>query len=182
MGRFAQLRAAATGFVVDLAALPVPVVVHWGRDLGELDESGLAALAFVGEPAVLNNSVDVPRRCSVWPTEAEGWAGTPALSGHRDGVATTPRPRLVEHSLADNRLVLVLDDAITGLRITLTYAMDDSGVLSAQAALVASSKPYEVASVSTLLPLPSRAVEVLDFTGKWCRERSPQRTRLGHGA
>ena len=182
MGRFAQLRAAGTGFVVDLTARPVPVIVHWGRDLGELDESGLAALAFVGEPAVLNNSVDVPRRCSVWPTEAEGWAGTPALSGHRDGVATTPRPRLVEHSLAENRLVLVLDDAITGLRITLTYAMDSSGVLSAQATLVASEGLYEVAGVSTLLPLPSRAVEVLDFTGKWCRERSPQRTRLGHGA
>jgi alpha-galactosidase len=181
MGRFAQLRAAGTGFVVDLAATPVPVVVHWGRDLGELDESGLAALAFVGEPAVLNNSVDVPRRCSVWPTEFEGWAGTPALAGHRGGIATTPRPRLVEHSCEDNRLELVLADEITGLRITLTYEMDSSGVLSTKAALAA-SESYEVASVSILLPLPSQAVEVLDFTGKWCRERSPQRTRLGHGA
>jgi alpha-galactosidase len=181
MRRFAALRAAGTGFVVDLAAQPLPVVVHWGRDLGQLDASGLAALAFVGEPAVLNNSVDVPRRCSVWPTEAEGWAGTPALSGHRDGVATTPRPRLVEHELIDNRLELVLDDAVTGLRITLVYEMDDSGVLSVRATLVA-SEHYEVTNVSTLMPVPSRAVEVLDFTGKWCRERSPQRTRLGHGA
>ncbi len=31
------------------------------------------------------------------------------------------------------------------------------------------------------MPLPVRASEVLDLTGRWCRERSPQRSALLHG-
>ena len=31
------------------------------------------------------------------------------------------------------------------------------------------------------LPVPDRAVEVVDFTGKWSRERSPQRSPIGFG-
>ena len=40
---------------------------------------------------------------------------------------------------------------------------------------------YDVAALRALLPLPPRATEVLDLTGRWCRERSPQRRILGHG-
>ena len=40
---------------------------------------------------------------------------------------------------------------------------------------------YDVAALRALLPLPPRATEVLDLTGRWCRERSPQRRLLGHG-
>lgn len=41
--------------------------------------------------------------------------------------------------------------------------------------------PYDLAQVTALLPLPRRAGEILDFTGKWSRERSPQRRPLAHG-
>lgn len=41
--------------------------------------------------------------------------------------------------------------------------------------------PYDLSQVTTLLPLPRRATELLDFTGKWSRERSPQRRPLNHG-
>ena len=46
----------------------------------------------------------------------------------------------------------------------------------------AGPEPYDLSRVSTLLPLPARACEVLDFTGKWSRERQPQRRPLGHGS
>ena len=46
---------------------------------------GRSALRLTAEPAVLNNSLDRPRRFSVWPTEADGWSGTPAQQGHVDG-------------------------------------------------------------------------------------------------
>ena len=32
-----------------------------------------------------------------------------------------------------------------------------------------------------LMPVPERASELLDFTGKWCRERAPQRRAFGYG-
>lgn len=87
--RIVPLRAAGTAFVVELTE-PVPRVLHWGADLGPLSAADLAALSLTAEPAVLNNSLDAPRRFTVWPTEADGWAGTPAHHGHLDGGAAAP--------------------------------------------------------------------------------------------
>ena len=42
--------------------------------------------------------------------------------------------------------------------------------------------PYLVEQLAVSLPLPARAVELLDLTGRWCRERIPQRHQLPHGA
>ena len=39
----------------------------------------------------------------------------------------------------------------------------------------------DVAALRTLLPLPARADEVLDLTGRWVRERSPQRHAVADG-
>jgi hypothetical protein len=37
--------------------------------------------------------------------------------------------------------------------------------------------PYLVGQLAACLPLPARAVEILDLTGRWCREGIPQRHR-----
>ncbi|WP_433369652.1 alpha-galactosidase [Streptosporangium sp. CA-115845] len=186
-GRVVQLRAGGTGLVVDLTGA-VPAVLHWGRDLGELSEAALAALVLTGEPAVLNNAIDTPRTFSIWPTEAEGWSGTPAHQGHRGGTATTPRPHLARaerHDRPDGGIELAvhLRDDVSEVDIAVTYRLGASGILAVQATMTSIQEtvtpPYDVADVSLLLPLPRRATEVLDFTGKWCRERAPQRTRLG---
>ena len=42
--------------------------------------------------------------------------------------------------------------------------------------------PYVVNRLEVVFPLPARAGEVLDFTGRWCAERAPQRRRLDMGA
>jgi alpha-galactosidase len=209
--RIVTLRAAGAGFVVELCE-PVPRVLHWGADLGELTEADAASLALTADGAVLNNAIDIVRRFTVWPTEADGWHGTPAHQGHRAGGAAAPRPRLTGSSVRHDsdgggELVLDLTDAATGLDLRLRYAMAPSGVLSAQASVsrpapagsdagsdrdvdsdrdagsdaAADPAPYDLAQVTTLLPLPRRASEILDFTGKWSRERSPQRRPLGHG-
>ncbi|WP_329060271.1 alpha-galactosidase [Streptomyces sp. NBC_01429] len=190
--RTVHLRAAGVSFVVELGD-PLPRVLHWGEDLGELTDDDLAALCLTAEAAVLNNAPDGPRRFTVWPTQADAWSGTPAHQGHRGGVATTPRVRLTEARESADELVLRLTDRISDLDITLSYRLDRSGVLSVATRLARplgaggrdaadDGTPYDLAGVTTLLPLPGRADEVLDFTGKWCRERSPQRGRLGFGA
>jgi len=177
-----QLRAAGTAFIVELTQ-PVPRVLHWGADLGPLDDAGLAALRLTADPAVLDGSIDVPGRFSVWPTEAEGWLGTPAHQGHAGGTGTAPRPRLTGHDRpGDSELVIALTDEISGLDIELTYTLHPSGVLAVETTLTRHAPgPYQLANVTTLLPLPRRAAEILDFTGKWARERSPQRSPLSHG-
>ncbi|MEU1596700.1 alpha-galactosidase [Streptomyces sp. NPDC005708] len=182
------LRAAGTSLVVELTE-PVPRVLHWGADLGELSEEGLAALALTDEPAVLNNSIDIPRRFTVWPTEADGWSGTPAHEGHLAGTSAAPRLSLAETSYRPEaeggELSLRLTDPGAGLDATVTYRLEPSGVLGVQTRITrrqdADPAPYDLAQVTTLLPLPRRAGEILDFTGKWSRERSPQRRPLAYG-
>ncbi|MCK2241444.1 MULTISPECIES: alpha-galactosidase [unclassified Crossiella] len=182
-GEIVQLRAAGVGVVVDLRG-DLPVLLHWGADLGELTATGLAALAGTATPAVLNNAPDLPRTLTVWPTEADGWSGTPGHQGHRAGRRTTPRLRLTEADLDGTALVMRLTDQVSELDVELHYHLDAAGVLSVRSVLTDRSvgEPYDLAGVSTLLPLPRRAGELLDFTGKWCRERSPQRTPLNYGS
>ncbi|MFB7289036.1 alpha-galactosidase [Actinacidiphila glaucinigra] len=186
--RIVPLRAAGTAFVVELTE-PVPRVLHWGADLGPLSADDLAALSLTAEPAVLNNSLDAPRRFTVWPTEADGWAGTPAHHGHLDGGAAAPRltttGTAVRQDAEGGELAVSLTDAAAGLDITITYRLEPSGVLAVRSEITrqpdADPAPYDLAQVTALLPLPRRAGEILDFTGKWSRERSPQRRLLAHG-
>ena len=193
--RTVTLRAAGTCFVVELTE-PVPRVLHWGADLGELTDADHAALSLTAEPAVLNNSLDHARRFTVWPTEADGWSGTPAHHGHLDGAAAAPRLTTTgsahrQDPAGGGELTIELTDGPSGLDVTLTYRLEPSGVLGVSAALTRREHdadgaaygpaPYDLAQVVTLLPLPRRATEILDFTGKWSRERSPQRRPLAHG-
>jgi alpha-galactosidase len=191
--RIVSLRAAGAALVVELTE-PVPRVLHWGADLGTLSDADHTALSLTAEAAVLHNSPDTPRRFTIWPTEADAWSGTPAQQGHRAGTATTPRLTTtgVDHrelSQGGGELVIELRDSAAELDIAMTFRLEPSGVLGVQTQVTSRAEPdatgaappYDLAGLQTLLPLPERAAEVLDFTGKWSRERSPQRRRLGFG-
>ena len=134
------LRAAGAAFVLQISD-PIPRVLHWGADLGDLSSATASALALTGGPAQLNNSPDIPRTFSALPTEYEGWSGTPALSGHAQGRATTPRPRLVRHRVEvpsdglGGSISLEFEDAIAGIRTDLRYQLDAQGVLSVDTSL-----------------------------------------------
>jgi alpha-galactosidase len=196
-GAVLSLRAAGTSLVIDTGGR-VPCVLHWGADPGPLGAAALGALRTTAEPALLGNSPDVARRFSLWPTELDGWSGTPAQEGHAAGSATTPRPHTVavRHRAdgpdgSDGGVVEVdLADEVSGLRSTMTLTLDRFGVLSVDSSVVRdaaltgdpAAAPYALGALRTLLPLPERAVDVLDFSGTWCRERAPQRNALAFGS
>jgi alpha-galactosidase len=79
------LRAAGTSLVLDARGTGVPVIVHWGADLGDLNGALLASLADASVPAISPSSIDVPLRLSLLPTLAQGWSGRPGVSGFRPG-------------------------------------------------------------------------------------------------
>ncbi|RAK38304.1 alpha-galactosidase [Actinoplanes lutulentus] len=171
-----HLRAAGVSLVLD-ARGGVPCVIHWGADLGELDDLALAALADAVVPAVPPSSVDVPLRFSLWPGLAEGWSGRPALAGHRQGV---PAPALRLVALGDSWVrAKSADDS---LELTTELELTPEGVLRIRHRLTnLGDTDFELSGLNMLLPIPEQASELLDFTGLWAHEREPQRGSLRHG-
>jgi alpha-galactosidase len=177
-----HLRAEGVSLVID-ASDGVPAVLHWGRDLGALSEQELRELLVITRPALMHDSPDSLRRFSIWPSAHEGWVGTPALEGHIGQAGVLSRARLtgVTHEGGIIRFALT-DDA--GLDSVVTYELEDTGLLRLQATLTRTAgvpDPLDLAAVNLALPLPARAAQIVDFTGKWTRERSPQRMPVVDG-
>ncbi|MFD7025184.1 alpha-galactosidase, partial [Promicromonospora sukumoe] len=121
----------------------------------------------------------------------DAWSGLPGSEGHRGGTATTPRPELVDASVevpADGVggvVRLKLREPVADLALAAEVELEATGVLRVRWTVTAgdgAGEVYDLSHVTALLPLPARAVEVLDFSGRWSRERQPQRLPLVDGA
>jgi alpha-galactosidase len=186
-----HLRAAGTSLVLDLSGGTLPRVTHWGADLGDLSPGQLAALTLAARPEPVGFSVDDPVEVAVLPEQSAGWLGTPGLAGHRGGrdFSTAFRVDRVEQAgppageqHAGGRLVVHAQDATAGLGLELTIELTEQGLVRQRATVVnRGATPFAVDAVHLTLPVPSAAVELLDFTGRHMRERSPQRTAFTQG-
>ncbi|MFI8525951.1 alpha-galactosidase [Promicromonospora sukumoe] len=187
---YAVLRAAGVSLVLDLVGA-VPQVLHWGEDLGELGPEGVGALRETGVTARVANSPETPRALTLLPVERDAWSGLPGIEGHRGGTATTPRPELVDASVevpdggVGGVVRLNLREPVADLALAAEVELEATGVLRVRWTVTAEAgagEVYDLSHVTALLPLPARAVEVLDFSGRWSRERQPQRLPLVDGA
>jgi alpha-galactosidase len=164
----------------------IPSVVHWGAALGDLDAGALTALTAARRPGVSRSSYDVPRRTGVVPDVTRGFSGTPALSGHRVGGSTgAAAPSLVDWEVlvGDAAITARSDDDEAGWSVTLQLGLDDAGLLHARTSVTNTADgDLHLASALTALPVAAHATELLDLTGRWCKERTPQRHRWVQGA
>jgi alpha-galactosidase len=177
------ISAAGTTIGFSLSGGMMPAITYWGGspdgDLSAFAEQ-LAASEDGGVP---RSSLDVARRVPVIPGQAELWPGAPGLEAHRASGAIFPRFELeaVENRSASGVTYLLVDVA-AGLRVEVAYDLDIHGVLRVAAELVnTGEEPLTVDAVRLLLPLPGRAEELLDLTGRWSGERRPQRSTLTDG-
>ena len=174
-----HLRAGGVSFVLDATAERLPAVMHWGA---ELDESVGADLLATASPAVMNSSLDEPRRFSIFPTEVEGWSGSPAGQWLLDGALVHPRFNVTYITRSDDNATVAVEDADHGISLLSVFALDSSGVLSVRHTVANSGAGIlTVVTLRTLLPVPARAVEILDQTGRWTQERTPQRLPIVDG-
>lgn len=229
--RRVHLSAAGVSLVIDASGDRMPAIVHWGRELGTLTAQDAATLTEIAGPAITHNTIDVPLRVGILPQLADGWVGTPGISGARaDGSAFSPlltvRDLRVESSVgadgaadaagsaadepaaaadgtrtaaADGfcetgaaRVEIDLADESVGIAVRLDVEMLASGLVRVRAALTdtteaatpgtdAARAPYVLEALTPMLPIPLDATELLDFGGRWTRERTPQRSPLVTG-
>lgn len=170
-----HLRAAGVGLILDSRGTGVPVIIHWGRDLGSLAPDELIALADATIPAVPPSSLDAPLRFSLLSSVGDGFTGRPAVAIEGGGAA-----RHLRTSSDDN--ILHTTSAVDDVSVTTRVELTPQGVVLVSHRVTnngADARRMTEAAVS--LPVPDRARELLDFTGRWAGEREPQRTRPGHG-
>ena len=182
------LRAGGVSLLLDITAAQLPEVLHWGADLGELGADDLVALRRAQAIPVLNNSVDEPLRVAIIPEHRTGWLGRPGLSGSRAGRDWSPFFKVTEleldgESVGDGLVnhgpgllrVLAVDE-VAQLSMELFIELTPQGLVRARAGVTnLTGEPYQVDELLIALPVPGQARELLDFTGRWAKERQPQR-------
>ncbi|MGO1227223.1 MAG: alpha-galactosidase [Brachybacterium sp.] len=190
-----HLTASGVSVVLDVTDGRAPTIAHWGAALGELGEAGLDAVCESAVDVVPQNAVDVPVRIGIIPQQSDGWIGRPGLSGSRpDGSGWNPRlitesvtldgtPITAAHIESGAATVrFVLTDALFGLALRLEVELLPSGLLRMRTTLTNTAKtPYSLAELTLTVPVPADAEELLDFAGRWAKERTPQRSAFTVG-
>jgi len=162
----------------------VPVLVHWGSALGELTDEALAGLVSAHRPGVPHSAFDRVRRTGLLPDHGRGFTGTPALEGHRVGGsagAATPlltawKAQLRDDPHGDVAAVLSAVDDEAGWSVAVDLELSSAGLVRIRTSVTnVGEGTLHVTAVRNALPVGAHATELLDLTGRWCKERSPQR-------
>ncbi|MDQ0211645.1 alpha-galactosidase [Arthrobacter bambusae] len=185
-----HLRSAGTSLVLSFDNGEAEVI-HWGADLG----STLPDLAILGGP-IPHSAIDVTVPAALLPQASSAWQGRPGLRGQRiaDGVPGLDfslRLRVVDVQIdsssavataAAAAAVIVQQDPDAGITVTSGLTLHPGGLLELRhTAVNDGTSPFQLDELATVLPVGPDAVELLDLTGRWCRERHPQRQPVQQG-
>ncbi|WP_022888512.1 alpha-galactosidase [Agromyces italicus] len=193
-----HLRRGGTSLVVELPSRGAPTVRYWGPDLGPLTHDDVTALISTNAPQHRVGDVDEPVAVTLVPLASQGWTGTPGLEGHGRASAFSPAFATVRveetRRLTDDRtgetgqagsahgITLECLDTEAGLRLTIELELTVSGLVRERLTLRnIADNAYLLGSLRATLPLEDRMTEILDLSGRWMRERIPQRHVLTTG-
>ncbi|HET8878814.1 MAG TPA: alpha-galactosidase [Arthrobacter sp.] len=174
------LRRSGTALLIDFST-GEPALLHFGADLGP----DLPDLALLSDP-VPHSALDIPVTLGLIPQHSSGWRGRPGLRGHRGGTAFSPRLRLVSADVDpgdSGSAVITQSDPDAGITVRTEIRINGGGLLQLRHTLAndAAAGTYTVGELAAVLPVGRAATEVLDLTGRWCRESHPQRLPLRQG-
>jgi alpha-galactosidase len=196
------LRAGDAAVLIDLTGGRLPGILHWGADLGELTAVDAAQIAAATEPGRYANGADEVSRLSVLPEHHTGWTGRPGLSGSRHGRSWSPKFTSIAASIdgtpidvaaadvgglitaGEASLLVEASDEVAELGLQIRIELRPGGVVRMQAELTntatgaPSEADYQLDGLVLAYPLPSQANQILDFAGRWGKERTPQRREL----
>ena len=190
----AALTAGGVTVLVDLRERLVPAVTYWGPELPGLDDGLAAALIATAVPVPGSNDIEPRPRLALVPGHHTGWTGRPGLSGSSAGVGWSPAFTTTSVTLDGEsvtgfaaagaaRLDVTATDDARRLELRLVLQMLPPGLLRVRATVRnLARETYGLDGLTVALPVPSDAVELLDFGGRHNQERVPQRSPFGIGA
>ncbi|MFC3492553.1 alpha-galactosidase [Glycomyces rhizosphaerae] len=161
----------------------LPAVLHWGADLGPLEESDLDGLAGLTGRQTAPGTLDAAWRLSLAPQESEGWSGRPALLATRDGRPLFPRWEATVEQTGDAAVEVTAVDAAAGLRLWTRLEIGAGGLVLVDHELRNDGGgTVEVAWLEATLPVPKTADHLTSFTGRWAREKAPATSAIPRGS
>jgi alpha-galactosidase len=177
-----HLRDGGTSLLMLLEDHRLPRVLHWGDDLGPLDDAQVRELARALTPQHTSNATDDLVAVELLPQQSRGWLGTPGLSGSRSGAAFSAAFETTDVQQDNAKVAIDARDGRTALQLTLDVDVTPQGLVRTRATLTTDGDAdYQVDQLLLALPVPADATEILDLTGRHVRERSPQRHGFTRG-
>lgn len=177
-----HLTAAGVSLILDAPERNLPRVAYWGAALGDIDVAALTSIGVLNTPSFSGGTVDGPAHVSLLTEPSTGWPGSAGLLGSRDGRAWTTAFQVTDHNLTHDaatgtqRSTWHAEDTDAALTLTLVVELTAAGVVQVSATLTnVGEETYQLDHLGLALPVPRSATEILDFTGRWARERAPQR-------
>lgn len=114
---------------------------------------------------------------------SQDWFGQPGLRGHRgDGRDWSPAFIPTDWHGSADRLQVDSVDQTRGLALSTEVEAAAGGVVRMRHTVTnTASAAYLVDGLDVIVPVPDRVGEIMDFTGRWGRERTPQRHPVADG-
>jgi len=157
-----------------------PNVFYWGSALAVGVEPEQYLLA-ITEPAP-HGYYDFAHRGGAFRENARGFWGRPAILGHRDGKDWSQLFELVSASATETGATFLSRDADLGVEVELRYQLAASGLLLVDTKITNLKEgTFFLENCASYLPIPDHASDLLDFTGRWLKERQPQRSKIQTG-
>ncbi len=160
-----------------------PAVVYWGHSLPDDNPADVASA--LSRPTA-HGTIDVEAPVALVPELGSGFFGSPGIKGVRaDGSAWAPRFKQSKPpEVGDDHVRFFCDDGVAGLDLEIELWLEGGRDVVAMRQVLTNTADtnYSLGRLSLSLPLPSRANEILDFTGRWCDEFHPRRQLWEAGA
>lgn len=157
-----------------------PQILHWGKALGSVHSAEFYAKAAM-EP-VAHAELDDPMFNGIWRENSRGNIGRPALLGHRNGKDFSQLFEVASVNQSNTHIEVVAQDKAAGLEITARFEFVGGGVLLVSQSLKNIGRgEFSLDDLSVFMPLPDQIQESMDFTGRWVKERQPQRREIQSG-
>lgn len=148
---------------------------YWGKSVhGDPSKISFAR-------SIPNSDFDEIATPGVMREHSRGWLGYPTIAGHRDGKFWSTKFEVKEMKSSKDSLTATLKDDSASLQLSISLRLDQHGAARIGYQLTNLGERYTLNELAYWLPLSDKAVESLDFVGRWSKERTPQRKSIDIG-
>jgi len=174
----AVIKQAGVSLVIDFAA-GTPNVLHWGREIA----SSIEELRRAQVEPTAHAELDAHQFHGVWRENSRGNTSRPALLGHRSSKDFSQKFSLISVETSDAKISTISHDIQAGLEVAISFEFVGGGVLEVkQSVKNVAGAAFHLEGLEVVMPLPDRAKQSMDFTGRWIKERQPQRREIQSGS